>query len=82
MALMDLNKELSRQPAAITTAESLWNSGRSKEAFFISDEVTETALVEMALRLLNDTISEVKNLAVSWYVKVFLKGRESADQVA
>jgi hypothetical protein len=70
MALMDLNKELSRQPAGITTADSLWNVGRNKEAYFISDEVTETAFTEMVLKLLNDPISEVKNLAVSWYVGI------------
>lgn len=74
MALMDLNKELSRQPAAITTSESLWNTGRSKEAFFISEEATENGLTEMALKLLNDPISEVKNLAVTWYVNIARKG--------
>jgi hypothetical protein len=65
MALMDLNKELSRQPAAITTSESLWNTTRSKEAFFFGEEVTENALVDMALKLLIDSNSEVKNLAVT-----------------
>ena len=74
MALMDLNKELSRQPAAITTSESLWNTGRVKEAFFIADEVAENAIVDMALKLLVDTNSEVKNLAVTWYVCA--RGRE------
>jgi len=68
MALMDLNKELSRQPAAITSSTSLWNTGKAKEGFFIADEVTEHAIVEMALKLLVDTNSEVKNLAVTWYV--------------
>jgi len=68
MALMDLNKELSRQPAAINTSESLWNTGRNKESFFIGEEVTENGLTDMALKLLNDPISEVKNLAVTWFV--------------
>jgi hypothetical protein len=74
MALMDLNKELSRQPAAINTSTSLWNTGKAKEGFFIADEVTEHAIVEMALKLLVDTNSEVKNLAVTWYVRA--RGRE------
>jgi hypothetical protein len=68
MALMDLNKELARQPPAITAAESMWNLSRNKEAFFIGDEATENTLTAMALKLLDDPISEVKNLAVNWYV--------------
>lgn len=79
MALMDLNKELSRQPAAITTSESQWNVARNKEAFFFVEEVTENAIVDMALKLLVDTNSEVKNLAVTWYVSVCARGKEEAD---
>lgn len=70
MALMDLNKELSRQPPLGPSDNSLSAPGaaRSKDAFFIGDELSETALVDMVLTLLSDSNSEVKNMAVNWYV--------------
>lgn len=65
MALMDLHKELSRQPPAVVTETS--GPSRSKqEIVFIHDEATEKILCDEVIKLLNDPISEVKNVAVNW----------------
>lgn len=69
---MDVNKELSRQPAAVSSS-SLSSSSSSRkhhEAAFIQEEAIETALCAEVLKLLNDPISEVKNVAVNWYVLI------------
>jgi hypothetical protein len=67
---MDLNKELSRQPPLAANDNSLSAPGaaRNKDSYFIGDEVAETNLVDMALTLLADSNSEVKNLSVNLYV--------------
>lgn len=67
---MDLNKELSRQPSLTTSDNALSSSvsAKHKDAHFIGDELAETSLVDMVLTLLGDSNSEVKNLAVNWYV--------------
>ena len=69
MALMDIHKELSRQPAGVSNPPSLSASSSSRmrqEAAFIPDEPTEVGLCAEVLKLLNDPISEVKNVAVNW----------------
>ena len=68
MALMDLNKELSRQPSAVVVDPSTSSSAsRSRqEVVFIQDETTEKLLCDEVIKLLNDPISEVKNMAVNW----------------
>lgn len=76
MALMDLNKELSRQPPAVVVDPSTSSSATRgvQERAFIQDEPTEKLLCDEVVKLLNDPISEVKNVAVSWYAK-WRKGR-------
>lgn len=68
MALMDLHKELSRQPAAVvvdpTTSASASRS--RQEIVFIQDEAVERMLCDEVMKLLNDSNSEVKNVAVNW----------------
>lgn len=66
---MDLNKELSRQPSLTSTDTSLSSAAlaKNKDAHFIGDEIAESSLVDMALTLLVDSNSEVKNMAVNWY---------------
>lgn len=69
MALMDLNKELSRQPPAIVVDPSTSSStsrSRPQEIVFIQDDTTEKLLCDEVVKLLNDPISEVKNMAVNW----------------
>lgn len=68
MALMDLNKELSRQPPAIVVdpSTSASTSRSRQEIVFIQDDTTEKLLCDEVVKLLNDPISEVKNMAVNW----------------
>jgi hypothetical protein len=68
MALIDVNKELSRITPVITSSSIASSSSRKQESYFFPDEHTERELVDAVLKLLNDPISEVKNLAVTWWV--------------
>lgn len=70
MALIDVNKELSRIPPAVPSSSSSSGSSRKSDNFFFPDDHTEQQLVDAVLKLLNDPISEVKNLAVTWYVAI------------
>lgn len=68
MALMDLHKELSRQPPSVNVAPAASSSSSRtrQEIVFIQDEHTERLLCDEVMKLLNDPISEVKNIAVNW----------------
>lgn len=65
---MDLHKELSRQPAAVVVdpTVSASTSRSRQEIVFIQDESTERILCDQVMKLLYDTNSEVKNVAVNW----------------
>ena len=69
-ALIDLHKDLLRLTAPTTSSSSLTpqpaTSPRQRVDGFYADEMTESHLVDMVLKLLMDDISEVKNSAVSW----------------
>ena len=66
MALIDVNKELSRITPVIASSSTASSSSRKQESYFFPNEHTERELVDAVLKLLNDPISEVKNLAVTW----------------
>lgn len=59
MALVDLNKEVTR------TLASQPSSIRRPDPHY-TDDYTESQLVEMVLRLLADSNGEVKSAAVAW----------------
>nr|XP_018266798.1 tip120-family protein [Kwoniella dejecticola CBS 10117]OBR88956.1 tip120-family protein [Kwoniella dejecticola CBS 10117] len=67
MALIDLNKELTRSLTPIPTSSSSSTpipAPRRQEVNY-TDEYTETTLSENVLKLLGDSIAEVKSAAVS-----------------
>ncbi|WWC85910.1 uncharacterized protein L201_000780 [Kwoniella dendrophila CBS 6074] len=81
MALIDLNKELSRSVAPIPTSSgsiSSSSASRRTQEVNYTDDYTETTLSENVLNLLADSNAEVKSAAVSC---VALMARKPRPQV-
>lgn len=60
MALIDLNKELTR----VLTQATASKPARASENY--TDETSEKVLTSLVLGLLSDSNAEVKNAAVAW----------------
>jgi hypothetical protein len=89
MALIDINKELSRisasKPASSSTPSSSQAARRPADQYFFPDDHTESSLVDGVLKLLNDSNTEVMNMAVTWsatFRRTFALGRYPDDSVA
>lgn len=80
MALIDINKELSKVTAP--AASSSTAPSRREAASFYADEPVERELTGMVLRKLDDPIAEVKNMTVTWSALEWSRSLQQADAAA